>query len=174
MKYILILPFVIILLLSEVSAQNEVVSSIAADRPDKTESTYLVPKGAIQFELGSQYEYDNEDGVKVKTFENSAFLVRYGLGKQIELRLNIAHASQESEAGGTATRLAGMRPLSLGVKLPISEQDGIIPRTVFLGHIGLPYGKDEYSPERVVPSFLFVFSNDITDRFGLAYSFGPS
>jgi hypothetical protein len=155
-------------------SQNKPVVPLATDRPDKTESTYLVPNGAVQFELGAQYEYDNENGIKVKSFETSSLLVRYGLGDLIELRLNIAHTSQETESGGSVSRLAGLRPLSVGVKLFVTEQKGVIPRTVFIGHIGLPYGKDEFSPERIVPSFLFVFSNDITDRFGLAYSFGPS
>lgn len=164
----------LILFAYELKSQDISVEPLATDRPDRTESAYLVPKGLIQFELGSLYEYDNEDGVTMKNYENSSLLIRYGLGELIELRFNMTHASQRSEIGSTVSRLSGLRPLSVGLKLFISEQKGVIPRTVFIGQLGLPYGKEEYAPEKIVPSFLLVFSNSISDKFGIGYSFGPS
>jgi len=174
MKYSLLVIYIVLNPFLRLIAQDKTVPPLATDRPDQTESAWLVPKGAIQFELGSLFEYDNDEGVTVKTFENSSLLIRYGLGDLIELRMNLVHALQESDRGATVTRLSGLRPLSAAVKLFVTEQKGVIPRTVFISEVGLPYGKKEYTPQRIVPSFLFVFANEINKRLGIGYSFGPS
>ena len=56
---------------------------IQTDRPDQTESTYIVPNNSLQIELG--LENDNFDKQKILYLPTALF--RYGISKYVELRL---------------------------------------------------------------------------------------
>lgn len=166
----------LILVISQIHlsfSQNE-TEELVTDRPDQTESTYLVPAGALQIELGAVFETDKAEGITYRNNEYGSMLLRYGLNKNIELRLAFGYGQDKVEEADLSDDVSGFRPFSPGVKLFISEQHGILPRTVFIGHLELPLGDDEFTPEHVTSSFLLAFSNDVSDNFGIGYSTGIS
>src|SRR5689334_10968679 len=93
---------------------------IETDRPDQTESAYLVPKKWFQGELGLQVEKESDD---TKQFIHPTLLSKYGLGKRVELRLITEWMSDEGPLvipdGNSYT--TGMLPIQIGVKIGLCE-----------------------------------------------------
>src|SRR6266581_2531378 len=79
MKIFYILFFVF--LSSDILAQ---IPPIDTDRPDQTESAFLVPKNWVRLEAGFNFEKSNSHE---KEFLTPTLLSKYGLSKRVELRL---------------------------------------------------------------------------------------
>src|SRR5688500_15996917 len=64
---------------------------LTVDRPDQTDSPYVIPVGFFQVETGMQYVWDKytSDGISYsyKSFTYPNLLLRYGIVKRVELRL---------------------------------------------------------------------------------------
>src|SRR5688572_5129185 len=107
-----------------VSAQNTVMTTdtmmlpepIQADRPDHSETAYLVPKGYFQMEHGFSIE-DTDPGF-VYTYPSS--LWKYGVTDNFELRLTTEYT--HIDRPGTDLDVKGFSPFSLGLKARLGEQ----------------------------------------------------
>src|SRR4051812_14167953 len=60
---------------------------IATDRPDQTESPYIVPTGMLQIETGYWVENDKDKETKTKNRAYNTSLIKLGLSSQLELRV---------------------------------------------------------------------------------------
>src|SRR5690349_799760 len=63
------------------------LAPIATDRPDQTESPYLVPVGYFQIETGFMAEAGHHEGQPQKNVTYHSSLLKYGLSTNFELRL---------------------------------------------------------------------------------------
>src|SRR5436853_4187981 len=88
---------------------------ITTDRPDQTESPVLVPKHYFQAEIGIGAENFDANNY---TIIHPTVLLKYGLGKRIELRLenNFVSSYRLSIPAGTV-KTTGFEPIRLGFKL---------------------------------------------------------
>lgn len=93
-----------------VTAQQ--IEPIQADRPDQTETPYLVPTGMLQVETGFSFQ-------KNDAFSNTnalpSTLWKYGLNDNFELRLITSFTSENNQN----ETISGINPILIGCKIKI-------------------------------------------------------
>ncbi len=168
MKLIFTLSFLIISfcgISQEITIPSTGNTSIQADRPDQTESAFLVPKGFFQMENG--FLYEKNVGSDYLTFPSA--LCKFGINEYFELRL-IVEAGQEKVLN---SRINGIQPLTIGFKTKISKERGIIPETSFIGHFGTArIGSEDFKTLFPSPSFRFCMAHSLKNDFSLSYNLG--
>ena len=155
-------------------AQNE-VPDLVTDRPDQTESSYVVPQKSLQIETGFIWENDENDSYKQQTFVYNTTLLRYGLFERMELRLGLAYLSEEVKIKHTDTTNTntGFSPLYAGFKIAVVEENGWIPEIAFLGGLVIPFtAHEEFKAPYSAPSMRFAFTHTLSDRVSLGYNLG--
>lgn len=155
-----------ILLIKGLSVFAQKTEPIQADRPDQTETPAIVPKGMFQVETGFSYEKEDADhsGAAIPSV-----LWKYGVNDNFELRLITELASENSEDSD----YFGLKPILIGCKIKMCEEDGIVPKTSFIGHIGLPNAaSSEYKTEFYAPEFRFTMQHTLSEKFSLSYNLG--
>lgn len=110
------------------SQENE---SIQTDRPDQTETASLVPKRMWQVETGFSYQKNDE---KSTTINTPSVLWKYGISENFELRLITEFVFEED----SFDKKAGISPILMGCKIKISNENGILPKVSFIGHLSFP------------------------------------
>jgi hypothetical protein len=143
---------------------------IDTDRPDQTESAVTVPRKFFQMEFGLGKE---NLGDKNYIFAHPAFLLKYGLAKKVELRLegNFFSGHEELISGPKTT--THFEPLEIGTKIALFEEKGWLPKTTFLGHLGLPFtASDVDESQNIFGSVRFSFQHTLSERAGLGYNAG--
>lgn len=147
-----------------VKAQN--MPPIATDRPDQTECPFIVPKGYFQAENGFFYE---KISLNSQSLAYPSVLWKYGLSENFELRL-ITELASEKELSQTKM---GLSPVAIGFKVRITEENGMIPKTSFIGHLTVPkLASKEFKTNFYAPSFRFTMQHTLSKRFTLAYNLG--
>lgn len=140
--------------------------AIQLDRPDQTECPFIVPKGYIQAENGLTYEKINHSN---KSFAHPSTLWKYGFSDNIEFRL-ITEIISEKESATTITTLS---PITIGFKVKIAEENGIVPITSFIGHLTVPHWASKAAQSNYyAPSFRFTMQHTLSKNIALAYNLG--
>lgn len=149
---------------------------IATDRPDQTESPFLVPKGMFQAELGTSFEKDKDDSLHLTNATYGTALWKYGLSRHIELRLITEYLGtelQDVKNDRVLDNTKGLSSILVGGKFFICEERGIIPKTSLIAHLNLPYfGERAFSPNVICPEFRFTLQHTLSDRFSFSYNIG--
>ena len=147
---------------------------LVTDRPDQTESTNIVPVGYIQVETGGTFVHDKNQGVKVRSYEFPGTLVRAGVMDGAELRIGWGgYAWQKTEDNGIS-RIDGGSDMEIGSKIHLWQEKGLRPEGALLTGISLPTGSQNFTSERVDPSFRFNMSHTLNDRLSLGYNLGAT
>ncbi|MGJ8591331.1 MAG: transporter [Aquaticitalea sp.] len=150
---------------------------LITDRPDATESPTAMPKGYFQIETGGYYESFEENGIKNENYTYNTTLVRYGLLKNLELRLGWDFVEGRSTINGIHQDnvTSGLNPLLLGFKTTITQEKGLMPEIGFLGHLYLPFtAGSDYKPETTGVDFRFSFAHSLSERSSIAYNLGAA
>jgi hypothetical protein len=146
--------------------QAQTTDPIQADRPDQTETPSIVPKGMFQVEMGFTFQKNEENSTS-----NSlpSVLWKYGVNDNFELRLITEFVSDKFND----EKSSGFTPLVIGFKVKLCEEKGIIPKTSFIGHIGLPNAASpKYKNDFIAPEFRFTMQHTLSDRLSLGYNLG--
>ena len=149
--------------ITKIQAQNE---PIQCDRPDQTETPSIVPKGMFQVETGftfqKNYKISNSNSLP-------SVLWKYGVNENFELRLITEFVSEKIND----EKSSGFTPVLIGFKVKLCEEKGIIPKTSFIGHIGLPNAaSSRYKTDFVAPEFRFTMQHTLSDKLSLGYNLG--
>lgn len=164
-----LLNFVLVLYIvfgskSELLAQE--IESIQTDRPDLTESAFTVPAGYFQLEAGILRTVINKT---TQLNLHPTLLFKYGVSSSFEFRLITDLASYQNN--GTNKFL--LLPIAVGMKIAISEEKGIIPKTAFIGHLKIPTGGDsDLASTYFAPSFRFTMQHTLSEKISLGYNLG--
>jgi hypothetical protein len=161
---------------------------MSTDRPDQTESSWVIPKGMVQIETGVSAGNDAfgdspSAGITSLTLRNigiGSTLVRVGLLERLELRLETGYVMEKSEGkqrvGQTeepfSESLKGLDALAVGVKIGIAEEAGALPETSLIFHATLPAGSEAFQPSHVIPDFRFTLSHSLSQTVSLGYNLG--
>lgn len=141
------------------------------DRPDFTEGTSTVGRGVIQIEFGYTLELLRGDGASVQAHSLGEPLLRLGiLADWLEFRVAASPVAQRTTLDGTGHSDTGLEDLYLGIKLALSDQNGIVPALAILPQTTLPTGTDGFSDDRALPGVNLLYSWDIGDAFSLSGS----
>jgi hypothetical protein len=150
----------------QVTAQEK----IDTDRPDQTESAVLVPRKYFQGEFGFNKENFEEDNYN---FVYPTFLLKYGLSKRFELRLESAITSKHLRSVPSAKTITDLEPVEIGTKISLFEEKGLRPKTSLIAHLGMPFiANHPDKNQNLFPSYRFTFQHTINDVVGLGYNIG--
>jgi len=172
----LLLLIIFIGISCSVNAQETaVIEEMITDRPDATESPNTVPKGTIQVETGAFYESFEENNIEAEVLGYNTTLLRYGLLKNLELRLGWNFEETRTKINGQVQDnvLSGFSPLLAGVKVEIAEEKGWMPEIGLLGHLYLPLSAStDYRPETTGADFRFSLAHTLSEKSSIAYNVG--
>jgi Putative MetA-pathway of phenol degradation len=161
MKYIKLL-----FLFTFATASSQEIEPIQTDRPDQTETPWLVPKGMFQAETGFTLQ-KNDSNSQTNTLPST--LWKYGVNENFELRV-ITELSINKENDTTVT---GINPVLVGCKIKITDEKGWIPKTSLIAHIGLPNAaSSKYKLDYFAPEFRFVMQHTLSEAFSFSYNLG--
>ena len=96
-------------------------------------------------------------------------LWKYGVNDNFELRLITEFLSEEIYN----KKLKGFTPVYVGFKVKLADENGIIPKTSFVGHISLPNAASkEFKTEFFAPEFRFVMQHNLSEKLSFSYNLG--
>ncbi len=166
MKRTYLLSIILFALFFPIKGIAQTLPSIQLDRPDQTECPFIVPKNYIQIEHGFTLENINS---KNTIYSYPSSLIKFGLNEKFEFRLIAEIQTQKFDT----IKNTGLTPITVGFKTNICEENGIIPRTSFIGHLTTAdIGSSAFHTRYIAPSFRFTMQHTISDRIVLAYNLG--
>lgn len=167
MRLRFLFPF---LLAAGLSASAQYTEKIETDRPDQTETPFLVPKKYFQAEFGLNVEkytgnYDR--------FVHPTSLLKYGLTNRFELRLESTVLTNYLQRVPSSVMQTQMEPLEVGTKIRLFEEKGLRPKASVIAHVGLPFlaGKAYRSLSASYTTRLSL-QNSLSKNVSLGYNLG--
>jgi hypothetical protein len=137
------------------------------DRPNETENPNTVQSGHLQLENG--FSYENED--VQKTFKIPETVFRYGIFKNVELRIETALKTEEQESTGNHF---GIEPVIIGVKYHIINHKGkAIPDLGILARVSIPWMADNaYKEKKYSLEVSLLAQHELSKKDHVAYNLG--
>ena len=146
---------------------------IVPDRPGQTNPPNVVPSGTVQLETGFSRETKNAGGIQTIDYLYNTSLVRVGLMTNCEVQLVVEYAGTRTDSSAQSSALQGFNPVSVGTKIAICPEKGVIPQTAMNVAFTLPYvGRKEFRPSFLAPSFFLLMQNTLSEEFSLGYNLG--
>ncbi len=140
--------------------------SIQTDRPDQTECPFITPRHYFQLENGFSYEKNNQNSELIVA---PTILTRYGINKYFELRLITEFVVSKENS----ITYQGFNPILIGFKTRLLEENGIIPTTSLIAHIGFSdVASSAYRANYYYPEFRFTMQHTISEKQTLSYNLG--
>ena len=163
--------FSTLLLVSSICFAQE---EMETDRPDQTECSSVVKSGCIQLETGVIYSTDYSNNATSNAFNYATSLIRIGVFKSAELRLEIGEYEKTNFfENKNRFSVEGFTPLVLGTKIAVTEERGFVPQIAFIGHIELPLGDKKFiNKNEILPSFRFSLSHSLLPKLNVGYNLG--
>jgi len=135
-------------------------STINTDRPGFTYSPLLMEPGRFQLELGiPSATIARGDGADSELW-NAPSLLRYGVTRDVELRLGGTTWNRLVDHGSTTS---GLGDLELGTKFALGSREDSAPKLAAIATVRLPTGDDDFTSSRVGCSLQFVGDWDLGD-----------
>jgi hypothetical protein len=138
---------------------------LASDRPDFTEASSTVGAGLTQIEVGYTFIQDRGGDTETQIHSFPEALFRIGMyADWFEWRIAYNHGAQGVTVGGAPfTSDTGAEDLYLGIKLQLTEQDGVLPEMAILPQMTLPVGHEAFTGEEVLAGVNWLYGWDVTD-----------
>jgi hypothetical protein len=171
-KKLLLISLLFTLILESQGQSADAREEINSDRPDQSDSPFLVPRGSLQVETGFYIERDRTIEINSSNVAFHSSLLRYGVNENIELRLVSEYLGRYVEHSGVVTSKSGFSPLVLGMKLRLADESGIWPQIGFTSHIKLRAGSSGFVQSNTTTNLRFVFAHNLTSRWVLNYNVG--
>ncbi|MBY0427111.1 MAG: transporter, partial [Cytophagales bacterium] len=149
---------------------------IITDRPHVAETPHLVPKGYVQIETGFQLQKSKTDLTKTTDITYNTTLVRYGISKRFELRMEMEYLGTKTQLNSTnetTQDVQGLSGLYLGSKIYITQQKGVLPEATLMYGVFLPYpGNEAFRPDYTGSEIKFLLVNKIAKWYEFEYNLG--
>jgi len=147
------------------------VERIDTDRPDQTESSVLLPKKYFQCELGVGKENSRGEDY---TIAHPTFLLKYGLSKRFELRLESTFFTEYILLIPDSKTRTDLAPVEIGTKMALFEEKGLVPKTSLIVHVGSSFRGTGPSAWPYYTSMTLTCQHSISEKFGLGYNLGAA
>jgi hypothetical protein len=143
----------------------EVEPELLTDRPDFTETSFVVPRRALQIEGGFTYA----DGSRGEhTFNAPELLLRYGLAPRTELRLGLPDYVR---VRGNGQRVGQIGDTYLGVKQQLGPP-GARYGLALIPAVMLPTGGSRLTSNHVDPEMVVAWSRDLSKNWSVGGDLG--
>lgn len=127
------------------STSNPWQDVISPDRPGAANPTSVVSPGQFQLETAFESERDHASGSPSVTMLDLPTLLRFGVARTLEFRLESDALSVE-RIEGIAGSTSGFADMSVEAKwLVHAATAGVVPAVAFLPAVSLPVGSAEFS-----------------------------
>lgn len=154
-------------LLATVSVAQS-TEGIETDRPDQTESPYVVPLHYLQGEAG--FNRENYKGGK-RQIVHPTTLLKYGLNNRFELRLEASPYTESTRY--LSPKQTKLEPVEIGTKIRLFEEKGSLPKTSLIAAVGLPFAASkEYRAAAPLYSMRLTMQNTVSETVALGYNIG--
>lgn len=138
---------------------------IQTDRPNETEGAAAVSKHELQLESGFSFEERDSE----PTFEIPEIVLRYGISKNAEVRLE----SALQRTNQTYSPIYGFKPLTVGFKYHILDHNNITPDIAVLGRLSIPWLADKvYQEPKYGPELRLLFQHELSKTSHIGYNAG--
>jgi hypothetical protein len=133
---------------------------LGADRPGFGVSATVVPPGALQIEGGFLLSGERDRAVSTRVFVAGSPLVRLGLLKALELRLDGDGFRSETsrQAGAAAQTVRGLSDFEVGAKIAVLGEKRLRPAIALVPAFTLPVGSLGLTASTVNPSLYVAWS----------------
>lgn len=156
-------------------AKAQTTEPMVTDRPDQTESPFLVPIAHVQIEAGVAQFTTKNSVADQYTSSLPAVLGRIGLMEFAELRIggnnDLLHAEGQDISNGYWER-----SVFAGLKMPIYKGKGDVTRISFIGHIKLESPQETFFDDAgsitLMPDFRFTVQHSFLPWYALSYNVG--
>lgn len=147
------------------TAQNDEFG-FSADRPGATTGTDVVEKGRLQWETGVGYERSRLEETASTTWMLNETLLRWGISKQAELRLQADYLTCSMEG----YHVNGLANVAVGTKVRLYDGWKAMPAVALLGNVVIPGGSSaEFMPEEWGAQMGLLFQNELASWLTLNY-----
>jgi len=164
--------------LSGTTLLGQTTPPLVTDRPNQTESAFVVPDGRFQIETGAIFESNlwrhAEFEPERRALHFATTLVRFGLGGWAELRLASAYRAESTRYRNYRVQLHGLEAVSVGTKVAFWAENGLAPQVVFTLSLDLPVGAEAFRPDAPEPTAVFAFAHTLSARWTLGYNLGAT
>ncbi|OXA82049.1 transporter [Flavobacterium frigidimaris] len=138
---------------------------IQTDRPTETESTSTISAKHLQMENGISYEKNGDE----KIYEMPEVVLRYGLFKNAEIRMETAFKISNDES----ENLYGIKPVTFGFKYHVIDHKGLAPDIAVLGRLSIPWMADNSLQEQnYSPEIRVLFQHELSKKTHVSYNMG--
>lgn len=168
-----LVPLLLVLAPSGLSAQYSLEDPLLADRPGFVFITTTVGRGTVQAELGlptvTLYEFDDSVGGASELRSTSfAALLRIGVTDDLELRLGgPLYTETRAEFGRFSTSDSGYGDLEVGAKWRVVDAEGGRPAFALIPSVILPTGQDGFTADDPIYQLNAVLEWTLADGWGL-------
>lgn len=143
-------------------------AQIVTDRPDQTESSSTVPKGALQLESGILIGYEGNNQISTRQVLLPTNLFRYGITGWFELR--VLNQFEIIKLGNQS--FEGISDLEIGTKIQLLKKEDINTEIAFITHLLVPTGSTELTNDKFGTVNKLSISHSLTERIGIGYNVG--
>lgn len=162
---------IIVIVYMNISSAQE--KPIQTDRPDLTESAYVVPHKSFQFEGGILFEKNTQNGLTTKNFSYPSVLLRYGLLSNLELRMEMDNVKNTSDSAGISSSKNSISFATIGAKINVCEEDGLSPAVGFIINLTIPrLTTENLETDYVGTSINLAMQNSFTEDLSAGYNLG--
>ncbi|OCB78224.1 hypothetical protein B0A79_15560 [Flavobacterium piscis] len=138
---------------------------IQTDRPNETEGPNAVARHHLQIESG--FIFEQEDNKKI--FEVPQIVLRYGLVKNLEFRIESALKTEQEQNDNHY----GIDPIAVGLKYHIADHKGAIPDIALFGRTSIPWLADNaYQEPKYSPELRILVQHELSKSSHLGYNTG--
>jgi hypothetical protein len=161
-------PALAIVLVAALPAGPAGAEALVTDRPDFVESSRTVAPGEFQIETSFAQETNRRVAGTKEVTSSTPTLLRYGIAKNWELRVETDGAARRrTQSEGSTRRSSGVFDSSVGVKWHSLDPEGARPSMGWLAHADLPTGTGEFKGRGVRPSLRAVFEWELPGEMSL-------
>ncbi len=162
------IAFVLLVLLS-VSVKAQYAKNIRSDRPGQGNSSYSVGKGMLQIQSGIDFEHYDASTIAWNNIK-PATVIRYGIGKRIDINGSISAVSQKNRISGVEHKIDMMfDSWTLGARANFVAGGGIVPALAIQANVIAPIN----APDRDYGySTLLSATEQLSRRFVLLVNVG--
>jgi hypothetical protein len=143
---------------------------LATDRPDFTEASVTVGRGVAQLEMGYTYTHDRDGDITFRQHSYPETLLRVGVfAEWLELRITSNYLEEQLEGPFGRVGVRGAEDMTIGMKLALTPQEGVLPEMAMIVEMSLPNtGDPPFSNDEVLPGIVWLYGWDLTERLTLA------
>ena len=147
-------------------SQNEQAYVVSTNRPNQTDAIGIMAPGYIQFESGIGYLGISNDLFESDIIFLPSLQLRFGIIEKLEINFFYDYNNLHFTSAAI-DNILNDHFLTIGSKYHLWNENGAIPEAI--GVFNLHYTNAEGLPDDWDWEVRFIFQNNISDRFALAY-----